>query len=320
MLRLISIALTLLLWSPASLMAAEAYPTRPIRIIVVLPAGGGLDTSARLVGAKMADEFGQSVVIDNRAGGASIIGTTAIANAQPDGYTIGMVPSTHVVNPFVHALPYDTVKAFEPITNVTRTPGVLATHPSLGVSNVKELISLVKNQPGKLTYAVAGHLTNGHISIERLRVAADLNMTQVIYRGGAPAVIAVLSGEAQLFIIAPPVVIPHIRSGRIKALATTGATRTKGLEDIPTFMESGFPDFETYEWFGMIAPAGIPRAVISKLSSATGRALEKEDVAQKLADLAMEPAAKGPEEFRAFMTNQMAKMKALSQRVKLIEK
>ena len=321
MLRLISIALTLLLWSPASLMAAEAYPTRPIRIIVVLPAGGGLDVVARLVAAKMADEFGQSVIVENRSGGLGVIGTQALANARPDGYTIGMVFSPHVVNPFVLKLPYDTVKDFDPITAVILVPSIMVTHPSLGVSNLKELISLVKKQPGKLTYAVAGLLSNGHISMEMLRIAADLNMTQVNYRGGTDALVAVLSGEAQLVIMAPPIVLPHIRGGRLKALATTGAMRSmkvKDMENIPTFMESGFPDLETTEWYALFAPAGTPQAIISKLSSATGRALEKEDVARKLADLVMEPAVKGPEDLRASVNSQMAKMKALSQRVKLI--
>ncbi len=317
--RIIFTMLILLCWSPAYLAAADLYPMRPIRIIVPIAPGGGTDITARLVAAKIGEEFGQPVVVDNRPGGASIIGTLVVASATPDGYTLGMVTSGHVVNPFAYKLPYDTVKDFEPINNLVLMQGILATHPSLQVANVNELISMAKKRPGMLLYAVPSALTNGHVTMEMLKIAANVDITPVVYRGGAPAVTAVLSGEAQLFIIAPMPVLAHIQSGRLKALATTGARRMKGMENIPTLSESGFPELETYEWYGMLAPARTPQSVISKLNSAIGRALKKEDVVQRLATLGAEPVGMGPEDFRAFMNRQLAKMKALSQRVKLGE-
>jgi tripartite-type tricarboxylate transporter receptor subunit TctC len=294
-----------------------AFPEKPIRIIVPYAAGGGADSTSRLLAQKMSEHLGQPVIVDNRPGANAVIGTSAIAKAEPDGYNIGMVISAHAINAFVvKNLPYDPLKDFEPIAYVARMPGVLLVNPSFPAATLPELVALAKRQPAQLFYAIAGGLTNGHVSMELLKVTAGIDVTPVTFKGGAPASMEVVSGRVQMMIVAPPAAMPFIQTGKLRAVATTGATRLKQLDKVPTFKESGYADFETYEWFGILAPARTPKAVIDRLSESISLALKDPAVAARLATMGLEVVNGGPRELKTMLDGEMGKMKSLTQAVK----
>lgn len=294
-----------------------AFPEKPIRIIVPYAAGGGADSTSRLLAQKMSEHLGQPVIVDNRPGANAVIGTSAIAKAEPDGYNIGMVISAHAINAFVvKNLPYDPLKDFEPVAYVARMPGVLLVNPSFPAATLPELVALAKRQPAQLFYAIAGGLTNGHVSMELLKVTAGIDVTPVTFKGGAPASMEVVSGRVQMMIVAPPAAMPFIQTGKLRAVATTGATRLKQLDKVPTFKESGYADFETYEWFGILAPARTPKAVIDRLSESISLALKDPAVAARLATMGLEVVNGGPRELKTMLDGEMGKMKSLTQAVK----
>ena len=209
---------------------AQEYPTRPIRWIVPVPPGATTDILSRVIGAKMTDAWGQQVIVDNRSGGAFVVGTEIIAKANPDGYTIGILLTPHVVNPFVMKnLPYDSVKDFQPITQVVFVPGVMVANASLPANNLKEVIALAKAKPGQLNFGSPGAMTSGHLSMELLNLVAGIKITHVPYKGGAPAIVDLLGGQIQFVVLGPPTVMPHLKAGRLKAIATTAAKRSPGL-------------------------------------------------------------------------------------------
>ncbi len=295
-----------------------AYPDKPVKVIVPYAAGGGADTASRLISQKLAAAWNQPFVVENRPGGNAVIGTSAIAKAAPDGYTIGMVISAHAVNPFVAKdLPYDAVKDFEPVSFVARMPGVLLVPPEFPAKSLGDLVAMAKRQPKGLFYAVPGGLTNGHVSMEMLKLAAGIDVTAVMFKGGAPATTEVISGRVQMMIAAPPAAMPFVQSGKLKALATTGATRPKSLDQLPTFIEAGFAGFETYEWFGMLAPAHTPAAIVDQLSGGIAAALKDEKVIDTLSKLGLEIVGGGPQDLRRFLDRELSKMKTLTQAVKL---
>src|SRR5437016_9718297 len=243
---------------------AQPYPTKPIRIIVPFAVGGTTDLLSRAVGAKLAAALGQPVIADNRPGAGSVIGTEIVAKAPPDGHTIGMLISTHAVNPFVmKSLPYDTINDFTPITLVAIVPGILSVNASLPVRSVQEMVQLVRSKPGRYNYGLPGSMTSGHLSMELLKVIAGLDMVAVPYKGGAPAAADLAAGQVQFMINSPPTVLPFVKAGRVRALAVTGAKRSPGFPDLPTIRESGFPDYETYEWYGLFAPARAPKEIVA---------------------------------------------------------
>lgn len=302
----------------AAASVAAAYPDKPVKVIVPYAAGGGADTASRLISNKLSGYWGQQFVVENRPGGNAVIGTSAIAKASPDGYTIGMVISAHAVNPFVtKAMPYDAVKDFEPISYVARMPGVLLVNPSVPAKTLAELVSMAKRQPKEFFYAIPGGLTNGHVSMEMLKLAAAIEVTPVMFKGGAPAVMEVVSGRVQMIIAAPPAAMPFVQSGKLKALATTGARRARSLDQLPTFIESGFPGFETYEWFGMLAPAQTPAAIIDQLAGGISSALKDEKIIETLSKLGLEVLGGGPQDLKRFLERELSKMRALTQAVKL---
>lgn len=312
--RLAVLAGSLLL---AAGLAHAAFPERPIRIVVPYAAGGGADTAARLIGQKMAEHLGQPVIVDNRPGANAVVGTQAVARAEPDGHQIGMVISAHAINPFVvRHLPYDPQKDFEPIAYVARMPGVLLVHPGLAGTTLPEIVALAKQQPGQLFYAIPGGLTNGHVSMELLKLAAGIDVTPVMFKGGAPAAQEVLSGRVQLMITAPPASMPYIQSGRLRAVAVTGAARLKQLDQVPTFQEAGLAGFETYEWFALLAPARTPRPVIDRLHEAVALALNDPAIAARLAGMGLEVVNGGPRELRSMLERELTKMRALTRAVK----
>jgi tripartite-type tricarboxylate transporter receptor subunit TctC len=297
---------------------AQSYPTRPIRWIVPVPAGATTDIVTRLVGQKINESWGQQVIVDNRPGGAFVIGTDIVAKAQPDGHTIGTLLTPHIVNPFVlKNLPYDTLRDFTPVSLMVIVPGVMTMNPGVPANNLKDVIALAKAKPGALNYASPGPLTSGHLSMEMLKLTAGVNIQHVPYKGGAPAIADLIAGQVQFLISGPPGVLAHIRSGRLKAIATTAAKRSPGLPDTPTFAESGLPGFDTYEWYGVFAPGKLPKDVLAKLSREIARIIKLPDMSEKLSVQGAIPVGSTSEEFAAFVKKEMATWGKVAQQVGL---
>ena len=298
--------------------AAQAYPAHPIRWIVPVPPGATTDILSRIIGAKMSEAWGQQVIVDNRSGGAFVVGTDIVAKANPDGYTIGILLSPHVVNPFVMKnLPYDSVKDFQPVTQVVFVPGVMVANASLPANNLKEVIALAKAKPGQLNFGSPGAMTSGHLSMELLNVMAGIKIAHVPYKGGAPAIVDLLGGQIQFVILGPPTVMAYLKAGRLKAIATTAAKRSPGLPDVPTFAESGLPGYDTYEWYGIFAPAKIPRPVLTKLNAEINRIIQLPDVKERMLTLGTIPNGGTPEQFAAFLDAERKKWGPVAQKVGL---
>ena len=317
--RLIVVALTAgATLGSAAFVHAQSYPTRPIRWIVPVPAGATTDIVTRLVGQKMSESWGQQVIVDNRAGGAMIIGSDIVAKAQPDGHTIGTLLTPHIVNPFVlKNLPYDTLKDFTPVTLMVMVPGVMTMFPGVPATNLKEVIALAKAKPGTLNYGSPGPLTSGHLSMEMLKLTAGINMTHIPYKGGAPAIADLIAGQIQFLISGPPGVLQHINSKRLKAIATTAAKRSPGLPDTPTFAESGLPGFDTFEWYGVFAPGKLPQDVLAKLSQEIARIIKLPDMSEKLSVQGAIPVGNTSAEFAAFVKREMDTWGKVAQQVGL---
>ncbi len=276
--------------------ALAQYPTKPIRIIVPFAVGGTTDLLSRAVGAKLAAALGQPVIADNRSGAGGVIGTEIVAKAPPDGHTIGMLISTHAVNPFVmKSLPYDTINDFTPITLVAIVPGILSANASLPVRSVQEMVQLVRSKPGQFNYGLPGSMTSGHLSMELLKVIAGLDMVAVPYKGGAPAAADLAAGQVQFMINSPPSVLPFVKSGKVRALAVTGAQRSPGLPDLPTIRESGFPDYETYEWYGLFAPAKTPKEIVARLGQEVAKILTDPELRERMLVQGAELVGNSPE-------------------------
>jgi tripartite-type tricarboxylate transporter receptor subunit TctC len=297
---------------------AQNYPTRPIRWIVPVPAGSTTDIVSRIVGQKINESWGQQVIVDNRPGGAFVIGSDAVAKAAPDGYTVGTLLTPHIVNPFVMKdLPYDTLRDFTPVTLMVMVPGVMTMYPGVPANTLKDVIALAKTKPGALNYGSPGPLTSGHLSMEMLKLTAGINITHIPYKGGTPAIADVIAGQIQFLISGPPGVLQHIKGGRLKAIATTAAKRSPGLPDTPTFAESGLPGFDTYEWYGVFAPGNLPKDVLTKLNREIARIVKLPDVSEKLVAQGAIPVGNTPEEFAAFVRREMDVWGKVAQQVGL---
>jgi tripartite-type tricarboxylate transporter receptor subunit TctC len=306
----------MLVWCSSAF--AQDYPSKPIRIIVTFAAGGTSDLLSRAVGAKLAAVLGQQVITDNRPGAGSVIGTDMVAKAPPDGHTIGMLISTHAVNPFVMKnLPYDTINDFAPITLVAIVPGILSVNAGLPVRNVQEMVQLVRSKPGQFNYGLPGSMTSGHLSMELLKVIAGLDMVAVAYKGGAPAAADLASGQVQFMINSPPSVLAFVKAGKVRALAVTGAQRSPGLPDVPTIRESGFPDYETYEWYGLFAPAKVPKEIVARLAQEVARILKDPELRERMLVQGAELVGNSPEEFGQFVRTEMDKWGGLAKRLNL---
>ena len=247
-----------------------AYPTKPIRLVVPFPAGGATDILAREVAKHLTETWGQSVVVDNRPGAGGNIGSELVAKSPPDGYTLEMgTVGTHAINASLYSkMPYDHVKDFVPVILVAGVPNVLVVNPSVPVNSVQEFIAYAKANPGKLNFASSGSGTSIHLSGELFKVMAGVQMTHVPYKGSAPALQDLLGGQVQLMFDNLPPSLPQIKAGKLRALAVTSATRAPALPDVPTVAEAGLPGFEASSWFGVLAPAGTPPAIVAKLHGA----------------------------------------------------
>ncbi len=289
-------------------LAQDAYPGRPIRIIVPSAPGGGSDISARLIAQELTKRWSYSVVVENRAGAGTIVGTDIVAKAAPDGHTLLMAPGALATNPSTYKkLPFDAVRDFAPITQTLFVPQLIAVHPSLPAKSVKEFITLAKARPGEIHYAAAGHGTLPHLTMELFANMAQIRMVNVPYKGNT-GVIDLLGGRIEAAATSSmSVILPHVRSGRLRALGVTTATRIQALPDIPTIAEAGLPGYEAVQWAGLLAPAGTPREIVVKLYKETTAILRRAEAVEYLARDSNEVVASSPEEFAAFIEAEIVK-------------
>ena len=290
------------------LAAAQGYPNRPIRLIAPSSAGGPVDVIARIVALGLADQLGQQIVIDNRAGAAGLIGAELVARSAPDGYTLlfGFSGPLAIVPNLNNTTPYDTLKDFAPVTLAASAPYVLLVHPGVPAKSVRELVALAKSQPGRLNYASGGTGTGIHMAGELFNLAAGVQIQHLPYKGAAPAQTALMAGEASMMFNGLSPALPFVKSGKLRALAVGGNKRTALLPDVPTVAENGF-DFHTTGWYGIVAPKGTPRAIVNKVRTDTVRTLAAPEIKDKLTALAVEGIGSTPEEFSALLREEMAK-------------
>lgn len=288
--------------------AQPAYPNKPIRLIIPFPPAGGTDTVARLVGAKVTESWGQQVFVDNRPGGNTIIGTDALAKAAPDGYTIMLTSNIHVISPnLLPKLPYDSVKDFAPIATVSSLELVLTVHPSLPVKNLQEFIALAKARPGQLNYASSGSGGPTHLAGESFKLMAGVQMQHIPYKGAGPALNDLIGGQVQLYFTVPVNVVGFIKGGRLRGIAVTGEARLPALPQVPTFTEAGLAGFDFRTWYGILAPAGTPKAIVDKLSAEISRIVVTPEILEKLASQGMSPFISTPDQFAALIKADLAK-------------
>lgn len=290
-----------------SLAIAQDYPSKPIRFIVPFPPGGATDTFARILGQKMTDSWGQQVVIDNRPGAGGNIAAELAAKSPADGYTIIIVGMSHAVNVSLYKkIAYDPVKDFAPITQVASVESFLVVHPSLPVKSVKELIALAKARPGQLNYGSGGNGAPGHLAGELFKMLAGINMVHVPYKG-AQSMVGLLNGDHAVEFNNLITVGAHIKSGKVRVLAVGSAKRSPLMPEVPAMREAGVPGYEKVQWFGVLAPAGTPQPIISKLNAEMVRALRLPDVTKRLRDLGSEPVANSPEQFDVLIKSEIKK-------------
>jgi tripartite-type tricarboxylate transporter receptor subunit TctC len=285
------------------------YPSRPIRVVIGIAPGGGLDTMTRLAAQKLTELFGQTVVVDNRPGGGTVLGMDIVAHAQPDGYTLLCASETLILNGVLRRAKYDVREAFVPIGRITAQQYLLAAHPGLPASTLKELIALARSQPGQLSYGSPGVGTTLHVGWERLSAMAELSLLHVPYKGGALAILDVMNGQIQMLMTTVPTVAPHARAGRVKLLATTGPRRVPVFAEVPTMAESGLPGYELTNSYAFYAPAGTPAAIVEKVNAALTKGMRSPDTVRIVAADGGEVAAgPSPEAFRARFLRDYAEM------------
>jgi tripartite-type tricarboxylate transporter receptor subunit TctC len=303
------LASTLLVCLPLAAAAqASDFPNKAIRLVVPFPPGGATDAAARLVAVKMSEHWGQPVLVDNRAGAGGNVGSDLVAKAPADGYTLVMgVTGSHAINTSLYSkMPYDPVADFVAISQVAVVPNVLVVHPSVPAKNLAELVALAKKEPGKLNYASLGNGTAAHLGMEMLKSEAGVDITHVPYKGSAPAVSDLLAGQVQMMVDGLPSALPHIKAGKLRAIALTSLRRAPSLPDLPTISES-YPGFYADAWSGLFAPKGTPQPVVEKLSAEVQRILKLPDVREKLAALGAEPVGSTQAEFTAHVKREIDK-------------
>jgi tripartite-type tricarboxylate transporter receptor subunit TctC len=292
----------------AGIAAAQSYPVRPVRVVVPSSPGGGTDIIARIVMPRLGERLGQSVIVDNRPGAASIIGNEVVAKASPDGYTLLLGISTITILPFTHKkLPYDVLRDFAPISQTIAAPNIIVVHPSLPVRTTKDLIAFARARPGQLNFGSPGTGSNPHLSMALFNVMSGVEMVHIAYKGSGPAITDLLAGHIVVMTATMLTGMPHVRSGRLRALATTGARRSAAAPDYPTVAESGLPGYEAVQWYGLFAPAGVSGEIIARLQAQVAAVVHMPEIAQKFAADGAAPVGSTPEEFGRYIRAEMNK-------------
>ena len=287
---------------------AQSYPNKSLRIVVPFPPGAGTDMFARVIAAKLGESLGQAVVVDNKAGAGATIGTDFVAKSAPDGYTLLLSTASHAINPAVYAkLPYDTLKDFVTVTQVANVPTVLVVHPSVPANSLKELVVLAKARPGELNFGSASSGSVFHLAGEMLKSMADIDLVHIPFKGGGPALTALLGAQVQVLFETTLTVLPYVKSGKMKALAVGSLRRTTSMPDVPTVAESGYPDFSAENWYGVYAPAGTPRDILVKLNHEIVKALNLPEVKERFTAQGADIIANTPEQHAAFLKAEMEK-------------
>ena len=295
--------------APAALRAqADAWPGKPIRFILPFPPGGGTDILGRLISERLATRLGQPVVIENRGGAGGNVGAEAAARSAPDGYTIVLVAPSLAISPSLYRkLAYDPVKDFAPVSLVATVPNVMVTNPSIPAKTLAEFIALAKTRPGAMNFGSGGNGTSNHLAGELFNIVAGVRLVHVPYKGVNLAMNDVMSGEVQLVVIGIPAAAPHIKAGKLRALAVIDSKRAAALPDTPTAAEAGLADFEVTTWYGVLAPAGTPRPIVTRLNSEIVGVMQSPEMKERLATMATEPVTSTPEEFAELIRREIVK-------------
>ena len=306
MVRLIALVLCSIFVSAAG--AQEAYPSRPVKFILPFPPGGGTDILGRVIAEQLSANLGQPVVTENRGGAGGNVGAEAAAHSAPDGYTIVLVaPSLAISKTLYSKLNYDPVKDFAPISLVATVPNVMITNPAVEAKNLQEFIELARSRPGAMNYGSGGAGTSNHLAGELFNIVTGTKLVHVPYKGVNLAMQGVLAGEIQLVFIGIPAALPHIKAGKLRALALVAPQRSPALPEVPTVAEAGLKDFEVTTWYGILAPAGTPRPIVSRLNAELVKIMHTPDVRERLASMATDPLTSTPEEFAAYLKQEIAK-------------
>ncbi len=306
--RLCSTVLPALLAFCAAGALAQSYPNRAIKLVVPSSPGGGTDIVARILGQKLSEQLGQQFVVENRAGAGTVIGNDAVAKSAPDGYTLLMGLSTLAINPSMYAkLPYDALRDFAPISQSVSACNILILHPSVPARTVTELIALARAKPGSLTFGSAGMGTNPHLSGELFKSLARIDMVHVPFKGSGQSIISQLAGEIAANFPSVPTAMPYIKAGRLRGIGVTTLKRAQALPDVPSIAEAGLPGYEATQWYGLLAPAGTPRAIVDRLYQESSRALRSTDMKERMSAEGLEVVAGTPEEFASYIRSETEK-------------
>jgi tripartite-type tricarboxylate transporter receptor subunit TctC len=294
--------------------SAQTYPTHPIHLIVPFPAGGSNDVMARLIAPHLEKALGQPVVVENRPAAAGQVGADAVAKSPPDGHTLLLIASSFAVTPAINSkLPYNTEKDFAPISLINTNSMIFFVNPQVPANTLKEFVALAKKNPGKYNYASPGVGSQTHLTIELLSHRTGIKLVHVPYRGGAPATLAMISGESQFTMLAPNVLFPHIEAGKIRPIASGGPTRHPRLPNVPTTAELGYPDIKAVQWVGMLTTAGTPRTVVDRLNKEINRIIHLPDVVAALETQGVTPTGSTPEEFGHLISTEIAQWREVAQ-------
>jgi tripartite-type tricarboxylate transporter receptor subunit TctC len=301
-----ALLLTMFLALASGFSSAQSYPIKPVRIVVPFAPGGGTDLMARFIAQRLTVSLANPVIVENRPGAGGLIGIEAGVKSAPDGYTLLMVSSSYTVNPAVYKISFDPIGDITPIIQISKGPQLIVINPALGVASLQELIALAKQKPGAVSFASSGQGSITHVATELLCLMAGIKMTHIPYKGTGPALNDTVAGHAEVFVSAPAALLPHVKSGRLRALAVTTTARSPAVPQIPTVAESGLPGFETILWHGLIGPRGIPRAIVERLQAEVGSMLRTREALDHLHNDASEPATGGSEAFLVQIREEIA--------------